>query len=88
MANLIWNSILLGIPDTQPHTIVSPHAIRARQGIKEIVFLGLSYTKFFNFLDIIVINENGDINEDGTVLNDTDDAIENENMDSTANHGK
>jgi hypothetical protein len=65
-----------------------PHASPARQGIKEIVFLGLNYTKFFNFLDIIVINENGDINEDGTLVNDTDDAMENQNMNSIANHGK
>ncbi len=85
---MVWNSIPLGIPDTQPHTIMLPHASPARQGIKEIVFLGLNYTKFFNFLDIIVINENGDINEDGTLVNDTDDAMENQNMNSIANHGK
>jgi hypothetical protein len=45
----------------------------------------MNYKIFCNSIDIIIYNENGDINEDGTVFNDTGDFMNNENMNSTTN---
>jgi hypothetical protein len=39
---------------------------------------------FCNYLDTIIHHENDGINEDGTVLNDTDDIMDDENT----NHGR
>jgi hypothetical protein len=52
---------------------------------RNIVFFEISHKIFCNSIDIIINNENVDINEDGTVFNDTDGLMNDENMNLTTN---
>jgi len=52
---------------------------------REIVFFEINYKISCNSIDSIIYDENGDINEDGTVFNDTSDFMNDENMNSTTN---